>query len=678
MDQPASERPDETPQVSEPSARIWWTSVLLLILLPTLTLWSSLGNAYQLDDVYRIEQNAEIERVAPVLRHFTDPRTSTSLPSIEQYRPLLPLTLSLTAWAGDRLGLERVIAHRAGNLAIHVLTGLLVFALLAELLRRAPPDVAGSRAALAFAGAALFALHPVAQLPVQYLCARDLGLANLLLVAALLAYARMRRLRGDSVVGWAATLGLLALSLLAKTNGAAFFGVVLAFELTVAGGRVASRGPWLRAAAAFAVTAGFFLWTKILGFSDAAQLVVDEHTPLSYGLTELRLHLFYYLRNAFWPLYLRPLPGIDASGLGDPRALLGGAFVVLTLVWAWRARARRPVLALAVFAYWTLFSLTSSAIPLRTFATDYRQVPSLVFLALWFVGGPLAILMRRSTLAGGMATGLLIGALSYAGSEQGETWRTPRSLWTDAVAKGTTGRGHQNFAFAVQDDEPLLAEEHYQIALNENPGDVYSRINLGLLRLRMGRISDGLAEVERAVRLRPDWAVTYHWLAFANRRTGARERAAAASVRAAELDPRNPDHLYWAAFDLQSLGDHARALPLLERLEAEFGGREDATFRLAWAHQMTGRPDKAIPLYQRFLERSPDHVQALFNLAHARKSRGDFAGAAPGFERVLELNPRYRECHLHLAQCYEQLEEPERAASHRAAYEDAKAERGLR
>jgi Tfp pilus assembly protein PilF len=656
----------------------WWLGIAAaaLVGLPVFVLWGSLANAYQLDDVYRIEQNVEIEHVRPVLRHFTDPRTSTSLPSLEQYRPLLPLSLSLTAWAGDRLGVERVVAHRAGNLTLHVLTGLLVWALLAELLRRAPPRVCARRRPLAFAGALSFALHPVAGIPVQYLCSRDLGLANLFLVAALLVYARMRRsARGDTVLGWACTLALLAVSLSAKTNGAAFFGVVLAFELTLAGGRLREPGVWVRAAAAGAVTLALFLWTRALGFSDAAQLVDAERSPLAYGLTELKVHLFYYLRNAVWPLYLRPLPDVAASGAGDWRAILGAAFVAGSLVLAWRARRRRPELAFAVCAYWVLFAPTSSLIPLRSFATDYRQVPSLVFLTLWFVAGPLAALPARAAAAVTVAAAAGLGVLSQ---RQGEVWRTPLTLWGDAVAKGTTGRGHQNFAFAVQDVDPVLAEEHYQIALRENPGDVYSRINLGLLRLNMGRITDGMAEVERAVQLRPDWAITYRWLAFANRRTGARENAARASARAAELDPRDPDHLYWAGYDLQALGEHAAALPWLERLEREFGAFRDSAFRLAWAYQEVGRPDRAIPLYESFLERSPDHVQALFNLAHARKTRGDFAGAAPGFERVLELSPRYRECHLHLAECYERLGDSARAAPHRAAYEAALRERGVR
>ena len=52
-----------------------------------------------------------------------------------------------------------------------------------------------------FAGALLFAVHPVSGVPVNYLAGRDLLLMMLFLTASLLAYARMRRLRGDSQAG---------------------------------------------------------------------------------------------------------------------------------------------------------------------------------------------------------------------------------------------------------------------------------------------------------------------------------------------------------------------------------------------------------------------------------------------------------------------------------------------
>ena len=435
--------------------------VLLLILLPGALFLNSLSGDYHLDDIYRIRDNPEIERVSPIFRHFTDPATSATLPHLAQYRPLLPLTLSISAWIGDRVGTDRLAAHHVGNLVVHLATVLALFALFSELLRRAPPSVAATRGRVAFLAAMLFAVHPVAGVPVNYLCARDLLLMNLFLVGALFVYARMRRVRGDSVLGWASVSVLLFLSLCSKTNAAVAFAIVLAFEASVGGASLRRLGPWIRTAGVAAVVGVFFAWTAWIDFSDYDQLKINTRSPLEYPVTQLDVHTFYYLRNVLWPLELRPLPSIEAiQGFELMSALrvITGAFVVAgSLLLSLWLRKRRPVVAFAIVAYWVLFALTSSIIPLRSLATDYRQVPSLAFLFLALAAGPLAALPTRAANVVTLVLALWFGGVSW---HMNEVWRTDTSLWGHAVAKGATGRAHMNYGRAVQDKDPGLAEEH--------------------------------------------------------------------------------------------------------------------------------------------------------------------------------------------------------------------------
>ncbi|MEM7311073.1 MAG: tetratricopeptide repeat protein [Planctomycetota bacterium] len=637
---------------------------LLLVLLPALVFSNALRNDYHLDDIYRIRDNVEIERVAPVGRHFFDPRTSATLPQLVQYRPLLPLSLSLTAWAGDRLGLDRRVAHRLGNLALHVATALLLAWLFGELLGAAPSPLRERRRDLGGLAALLFAVHPVAGVPVNYLCARDLLLMNLFLTATLLTYVRMRR-RGDSFLGWAGTVLFLVLSLFSKTNSAIAFALVFAVELVHQRSPLRAAGIWVRTAAVGAVCYGFFLWTSssYVGFSDADQLVIDR-SPLEYPLAQAQVHLFYYLRNAVWPFALRPLPEFP---LHTWQAVLGGLVVAVSLVWAWRARRRAPAAALGVLFYWLLFSLTSSVIPLRSLATDYRQVPSLGFLLLALVAFLGARLSPRALVGAGVLLVGWFGAGTYATNR---VWLDGESLWGQSVSLGGTALAHMNYGYAVQDRDPVLAEEHYQQALLREPDHVYARINLGLLRIRQGNVPEGLAQLQHALRVRSDWGLTHYYMSVGHGYLGNREQAARASARAAELDPRNAEYLYQAARDAQVAGDAAGSLPFLERLAQLAPDYKDALFLEGFARQ-TSRPDLAIDLYRRFLETSPDHVQARFNLAHALKVRGDFRRAADGFERCLELRPSYAECHYHLADCYDRLGDPEKVTFHRGEYQAA-------
>ena len=215
-----------------------------------------------------------------------------------------------------------------------------------------------------------------------------------------------------------------------------------------------------------------------------------------------------------------------------------------------------------------------------------------------------------------------------------------------------------------------------QLALLEMPNDPYTRINLGLLRLSRGQISEGMAEMRRAVDSEPTWGLTHHWLAIAHRQTGNKELASRESLRAAELEPRNAEYVYTAARDLQLIGDAEGSLPFLLELSSLVGEYNDSLFLEAFARQETGRPDLAIELYQRFLEKSPNHYQAQFNLGFALKGRGNLERAAEAFERCLDGNPRYHECHFHLAECYRRLNQPSKAAEHQRLYDEARKDRG--
>ena len=67
--------------------------------------------------------------------------------------------------------------------------------------------------------------------------------------------------------------------------------------------------PYLRALPFAAVVAAHFLYTTFyLRFSDLAQDLDRSGSGWTYALTQARLHVFHYLRNAFWPFPIRQEP----------------------------------------------------------------------------------------------------------------------------------------------------------------------------------------------------------------------------------------------------------------------------------------------------------------------------------------------------------------------------------
>jgi tetratricopeptide (TPR) repeat protein len=659
-----------------------WLHLALLVVLPLLAFANTLQGEYHLDSIYRVAENPELEEVWPPWRHFVDPYTSATIPQLAAYRPMLPLTLSLDRAGGDALGLDARTAHHLGNVAIHVLTVLLVYSFFRELLSHwsgsgggGGGGVARSRAALA--GALVLAVHPISGVPVNYLCGRDLSLMLLFLTGTLLVYAHMRRL-GGSWWRWPLVLALLLLALSSKLNAVALPGLVLAFELLCVRTRLRDEALWLRLFPLVGVVVGLFVYVELyLGFTERSQLVYDVG-PLDYLATQLGLHLLYYGRNVVWPFAMRPLPDVElVTSFLHWKALVGGAFVAGTLVLAWRLRRRAPVAAFAIVAYWILFAPTSSVRPLMYLATDYRQYPSFAFLCLLLGLGALRFLGtgRRAVIPA-------LVLLYFAGSAVATNrhWRTERSFWEQSLRHGGEPQAHFNYGQAVVGEDPVLAERHFREAIARFPNHVYAHVSLGLLQIRQGKRAEGLALVQRAAALEPaDWGVAHNWLSEAYEMVGRLDDAQAAAWTATERDPRNPGYrrraieaTYAHARQLQLEGSVAESLPFLERLHAASEDGEphlDSLFLEGFALQLAGRRAEAIERYERQLLTTPDHPQVHYNLGFARMEAGRHADAVEHFQRTIELWPEKSESHLHLATCYGALGRTADAERHRALYE---------
>ncbi len=651
------------------SARQVTVHLALIVLATALAFGNTLHSELHLDDAYRVANNPELDRVWPPWRHFVDPRTSSTIPQIEQYRPLLPLSLSVNKATSRLIGLDVLTGYHLGNIAIHLLTCLLLYGLFFELLRH-PAGRPGTRGRdAAFWGTLLFAVHPVSGVPVNYISARDLLLMLCLLVGSLLVYVRMRR-TGDSPGGWASSLGLLALSLLAKPNSVMAPALVLGFELLLAHSPRRAWSTWARPLAFLGVVAGFFVWTEVvLGFSDLEQVTSETRSPWIYASTQLRAHLDYYLRNAVWPFRLRPMPAIgEAHGPLDPGVIAGGLVVVSSLLWAVVLARRAPVASVGILAYWILFIPTSSIRPLYDLVTDYRQYPSLPFLTLVATLAAYRFARPRvaATALGAVAVYLVISSVVMNG-----IWRTDETFSAQSVRYGAAPLGHMNYARAVQDRDPALAERHYQETLRVAPEHTYTHINLGMLYLSLGRTDEGLTSVERAVELAPSWGITHFWLASAYRQAGRLAEAQAASRRAADLDPRNVEYQYQAAYDLQQRGDYAASLPYLERVRRVSPDHELTRFLEGFAFQRLGRWPEAEASYRAFLEQRPRYAQAWFNPAHGLMTEGRHAEAIPAFEQALRFAPRNYSAHHWLAESHRALGDTEAADRHAALYSAA-------
>ena len=133
-----------------------WAQAILLAGLVVVLYSNSLKGSFHYDDFHSIVDNPNIRQLENIPTFFVDPTLFSQDPQKAMYRPLLLVSYALNYAVGQ----YRVEGYHLVNIGLHLACTLLVWSL-------------GSRAGLGrqgrLAAALLFAVHPLASEPVNYL-----------------------------------------------------------------------------------------------------------------------------------------------------------------------------------------------------------------------------------------------------------------------------------------------------------------------------------------------------------------------------------------------------------------------------------------------------------------------------------------------------------------------------
>lgn len=198
---------------------------------------------------------------------------------------------------------------------------------------------------------------------------------------------------------------------------------------------------------------------------------------------------------------------------------------------------------------------------------------------------------------------------------------------------------------------------------------------LGRLLLWLGRPSEALGPLERAVEIRPDAFDARLDLARALDRSGASERAVAAYRRALDIVPQSPHAHYGLAQALLRVGERdeaAEALAVYRELYAADQDRTREEFlaeaRLARARELFEAGELASA--EEIVEGLPEAPLTLEALGRIRAGRGDYAGAVAALERAVALAPDRDDLRQLLAEARLLLQQEEGEGSGGAGSED--------
>ena len=144
-----------------------------------------------------------------------------------------------------------------------------------------------------------------------------------------------------------------------------------------------------------------------------------------------------------------------------------------------------------------------------------------------------------------------------------------KRLWVDSHA-AFKARDYQRAAELLQ----ALLQEHGEPP--EPAAAAQIRVSLGVTLLRLKRTEEGVAELRRAVELRPDVARAWHKLGAGLGRLRHHEEALPCFQRATALEPDVADYQWRLGEQLRRLGRREEALAALHRCLELDPGNTDA------------------------------------------------------------------------------------------------------
>ncbi len=588
-------------------------AALLLVLAGLVAYAATFSVPFLYDDEGAVVRNESLRHWWPLSQVLFPPQADAYAAGLTTAgRPVLNLSLASNyAISGDA-----VWSYHAFNLLVHLAAALVLFGLVRRTLLQ--PGWAARRddrtaTTMAWAGAALWLLHPLQTEAVTYVSQRAESLMGLFFLLTLYAFAR--GVQAEKPGRWflLCTTGcLLGMATKEVMVGAPL--LVLLYDRTFVAGSFGSalrkRGSLYLALAATWMLLGALVMSTGGNRGGTAGFGVGV-SPWAYWATQFQA-ITRYLALSFWP---RPLVfeygAFWTKGVGDvlPYAavvlpLIAGAIVAL---WRW------PAVGFVGAWFFVILAPTSLTPGTQQMIVEHRMYLPLAAVVVLAVLGVERGMGRR-----GLWLFFPVAAVClFLTRQRNADYRTETVLWADTVAKRpANARAHYNLGHAFSESGRMAeAAREYAAALKLRPGYAEAHNNLGNALSLLGRLAEAIPHYEEALRLQPAYANAHYNLGCALVEAG-----------------RVPEAI-------EHLATSARLQPAVAEVR----------YNLAGALARAGRDADALAAYSAALELRPDYPEALNDRANLLGRLGREADAFVDYEAALRLAPAYADAHVNFA-----------------------------
>lgn len=565
-----------------------WLRACVLVVVGVAAYSNTAHVPFLFDDVVSIVNNRTLRPFSP--RVLTPPAETTVAG-----RPVANASFALNAAIS---GLRLPPLHWT-NLALHLLAGLLLMALVRRTLQL--PRFGGayvkSAEPLALFAALLWVVHPVQTESVTYLVQRVESLAGLFLLLTL--HAALRAHEAARPLAWSAAAILFCGLGMGSKETMAVAPIIAALydrAFLYPSMREALRKRW-------PLWAGLAATWLVLGLqlsTGPRKLSAGFHFPDFGPQHYLGIQLgavVSYLRTLVLPVGLVfdygepglavPVPH-SIGEWGPPAALL--LLLLATSVWLW---LRNPPAGFLALAFFVLLAPSSSVIPIVTEAMSEHRLylPSAAALVLVVAGAWHLVQQRRALAALGIVVAIALAILTF---QRNTVYGSAVSLWRDAAAKrpqnprawtelalAEHAAGNSARADAAYREAIRVAHDGYEEELRHNPRYLPALQGLGVQEEQRFDLTRDVTALDRAIELerryldrRPDDGDVRLNLAHSLEKRGRIDEALEQYRSAMDLMPR----------DAAIAGDAANCLSRAGHLdEAQALYRRALALRPAWA-----------------------------------------------------------------------------------------------
>jgi len=498
--------------------------------------------------------------------------------------------------------------HHVTNLVLHMANTLLLFLVLRWM--------TGAIWASAFV-AALFALHPLHVESVAWVAERKDVLSTLfwmLTMAAYHYYTESPGVKRYLLVSLAFVMGLMAKPML----------VTLPFVLLLLDywplGRVkleqrSSILPLLLEKIPLLALTACFCALTFLAQQKGGLLPSLDLLSVQDRLANALVSYVSYIGMMMWPGHLAVYYHQSAAASGWQAllcALCLGSISTLVVLW----RQERPYLAVGWLWYLGTLVPVIGLVQIATFtmADRYTYVP-LIGLFMMIAWGLPDLLppWKYQRMALLLSAGIVVLAFTARTRSQVRHWENSVSLW-----KQTANATDNN----------------------------YSAYNcLGAALIAQGRFEEGIAQLSKALGIKPDYAEAYINLGDAMARQGRLDEARAHFSTALKIDPDYVEAMTNLGLTLCKQGKPREALDHFAAALSIKPDYAEAHNNMGGALSDLGRLDEAIEHYSKALQINPHYAEACNNMGLALARQGHLDEAIEHYSKALQVKPGLVEAH---------------------------------